>query len=206
MPKEIVREIERYKILDKNYWRVYGLGLKSVLGNIIYQNWETCENMPEGGEIIYGLDFGYNNPSALVKICVKDDDIYAEELLYRKSLANRDLINQLKELKITGLIYADSAEPQRIEEISREEFYILPAMKEVNEGIDFLKSRKIYVIKNSVNLLKEIKNYSWKSDKDGKLMDEPIKIDDHLLDAMRYAVYSHYNKPSVGFMWLGDND
>ena len=73
--------------------------------------------------------------------------------------------------------------------------------KDVKKGIDTLRSNKIFITKDSINLLKEIKTYSWKQ-KDDKSLDEPIKDNDHLMDAMRYAVHSHINKvePRVRFI------
>jgi phage terminase large subunit len=201
LQEEIIKEIENWKGKDENYWRVYGLGMKGVIENIIYPNWKLCDTIPEG-EIIYGLDFGFNNPTALVKITIHDDDIYIQEMIYKSGMTNEDLIRELKRLNIEGIIYADSSEPQRIEEISRAGFYINPSDKDVKKGIDTLKSKNKYITKQSVNTIEEIKKYCYKADKDGKLMEEPVKINDHAMDATRYAVHTHLNLPAPGFEWL----
>jgi len=190
---EIVKEIESWKDKDQNYWRIYGLGLKGISESLIYTHWQFCDMLPENADrIIYGLDFGFNNPTALVKIAVKDREYYWDELLYERGLTNQDLIKRLKELKIpeTAVIYADPSEPQRIEEIKRAGFYVLPAVKlSVRDGIDKIKSSAFFITKNSVNLLKEVKAYSWRA-KEGKNIEEPLKENDHLLDAGRYAITS----------------
>jgi phage terminase large subunit len=117
-----------------------------------------------------------------------------KELLYENNLTNEELINRLKELIIDKNmpIYADSEEPARIEEIYKCGFNIYPAEKSVKDGIEFLKRFKIYCQKNDVNFLKEIKNYKWQVDKNGNIIEgKPVKFNDHLIDALRYAVYTH---------------
>ena len=95
----------------------------------------------------------------------------------------------MKTKDIKGTIFADSAEPQRIEEIYRAGFDIHPARKiSVRDGIDFVKRFKLYIDKESTNIIKEIKFYSYKVDKNGKVLDEPVKLNDHAMDAIRYAI------------------
>lgn len=195
---ETIKEIERLKELDDNYWRIYGLGEKGISETTIYSKWGYVDSLPEG-EQVYGLDFGYNNPTALVKISVHDDNIYAHEELYQSKMTNQDLIEWLKMKEIRGYIYADCAEPQRIQEIKRAGFNIKPADKSKNsvkDGIDTIKRKGIFITKDSVNLLKEIKSYKWK-EKNDQVLDEPIKMNDHLMDAMRYAAHTHLTRPKA---------
>ena len=90
-------------------------------------------------------------------------------------------------------IYADCAEPARIEEMKRHNLNVFPADKSVKDGIDYVKRQKLYITSNSSNILKEIRGYSYKQ-KDGHSIDEPIKLNDHTMDAIRYAIYSHLGK------------
>ena len=189
----VVDEIERLKTLDPNYWRIYGLGERGIGVATIYNHWEYIDKIPKSyDEVVYGLDFGYNNPSALVKIYIKDQVIYAQEIMYKKHLTTPDLIEQLKTFDIgRKTVWCDSAEPKTIKEIANAGFVVKPADKNVKKGIDKIKSLQIFIDKESTNLLKEIKTYKWKQDRDGKVLDEAVKIHDHLMDAMRYAVYNH---------------
>lgn len=198
----IIKEIEMLKETDKNYWRIYGLGERGIGEATIYNHWQFEEEQPEFDEIIYGLDFGFNNQSALVRVGIKDQDYYLEELLYESHLTNSQLIDKIKEIiKDENYIYADCAEPQRIEEIKQAGFNIYPADKDVKKGIDDMRSHKLYISKNSTNLLKEIKSYKWKT-KDDKILDEPIKLNDHLCDASRYAIHTHgmADEPNIIFI------
>jgi hypothetical protein len=77
----------------------------------------------------------------------------------------------------------------------------MPANKEVKKGIDTVKSKKIYITKDSLNALKESKMYSWKVRSDGTITDEPVKAFDHFIDGgIRYPIHSHQLKPFIGFV------
>jgi len=134
---------------------------------------------------------------------IKDWEIYLRELLYQTHLTNEDLIEKLKELipDKNRYTYADSAEPARIEEIARAGFNIHPADKSVKDGIDFVKRQKLHILKRSVNLIKEIGGYKYKEDKDGNVLEEPVKFRDHLMDAMRMAIYTHL-KGEAPNIWI----
>ena len=71
------------------------------------------------------------------------------------------------------------------------DFNIKPALKNVLDGIMFVKSCALNIIKESPNLLHEIQTYSWKTTLNGQITEDPVKYDDHALDALRYALYSH---------------
>jgi phage terminase large subunit len=102
-------------------------------------------------------------------------------------------------------IYCDAAEPARIEEIHRSSFNARPAEKDVVDGIDFLKRFRRMTGRDSPNLIREFSRYNWKTDKDDKPLDEPVKFDDHLCDAARYAIYTHLRKrigrPKFEVIW-----
>ena len=94
-------------------------------------------------------------------------------------------------------IFCDNAEPKTIEELVRAGFNAKPAEKDVYAGIQKVKSQPLNITPDSSNLIKEIKSYKWKVDKDGKVHpdESPVKIWDHLCDAMRYAIFTKLNKP-----------
>ena len=152
---------------------------------------------PNPTDIFYGIDFGFNNPTALVQVTVYDGKFYVKEILYQSGLTNNALIEKLKILLKDfedKTIYADAAEPNRIAEIELAGFNIRPAQKNVLNGIMSVKSDNFFVTKSSANLIKELQTYSWKSDNNGNILEEPIKFNDHLVDAMRYAIYTYKNE------------
>ena len=198
LPKELIDELERLKDADPNYWQIYGLGERGLSQDLIYLHWKTTEEMPEG-ETVYGLDFGFNNPSSLVKVVFNDGIAYVKELLYETKLTTNDLVEKILALGLEKYdeIYCDAAEPKTIEELVRNGLNAKPANKDVTEGIRTIKGHPLVIHQDSVNLLKEIKNYRWKTDRNGMKLDQPVKFSDHALDAMRYAIFSKLTIPSV---------
>jgi len=179
--------LEGLKDQDLNYYNIYALGQRGTLENIIYPYWTLVEEMPrEFHKEGYGLDFGYENPSVCIHVGVLGDGLYLDEMLYQTHLTNTELIDIIKTLRRLD-IYADSSEPQRIEEMSRAGLNCYPAMKDVKLGIDTVKRHNIYITKRSANLIKEIRTYQRKKDKGGRILEEPVKFNDHCLDASRYG-------------------
>ena len=197
IPNELKKEIELLKDQDENYWKIYGLGERGMSQQIIYTNWDERE-FPDTSDVFYGLDFGYNNKTALVKVAVGDGEIFCKVLIYEVGMTNSDLISRLAETAgKNDEIYADSQGVEKIEEISREGFNIRGSDKSVFDGIDFLKRFKIHIDPESEGLIKEIKSYRWKTDKEGRIVtpEQPVKFNDHALDALRYACYTKLNNP-----------
>jgi phage terminase large subunit len=196
LPADLVDEIERLKEADENYWKVYGLGQRGASTETIYTHWQTVKEMPGKGEFWYGQDFGYNVASALVRIEYYEGAIYADEILYETKLTTNDLVERYKGLgfRRSDEIFCDAAEPKTIEELVRAGYNAKPADKDVTEGIRKVKSIPLYVTDRSINLIKELRNYKWKVDKDGKVLDEPVKFNDHATDALRYAIFTRLSK------------
>jgi phage terminase large subunit len=150
--------------------------------------------------VVFGLDFGYNNPTALCRVTERDGDLYAREEIYQSHLTNSDLIPMIKQIvKSHETVYCDSAEPNRIEELRRAGVKAVAANKDVKGGIDFIKSRKLYVHSGSANLLKEIKSYKYMDQGKRKVNEPeiPLKLNDHICDSLRYAAIS-FKKAKVG--------
>jgi len=210
LPKDYVNELERLAEEDEYFYKVYALGQFAAKQGLIYDNWEIIDDreadrvLMSADEVFYGLDFGFNNPTALLKIVERDNEFYVVDELYQRGLTNADLINKLRDfVKPDGVIYADSAEPARIEEIQREGYTVIPAEKKVKDGIDYVKRHKVRIAKRCENTIKEIRNYKWKETRDGRILDEPVKFMDHAMDALRYAVYTRAKQGgTVNLRWF----
>ena len=198
LPKEQIAEIESLRDADENMWKVFGLGERGKSQEIIYTHWKQGP-FKEDSEVVYGLDFGYSVPTALIKVGFKDNQTYAHEMLYETRLTTNDLIERLKTLDIkrSEEIFCDNAEPKTIEELVRAGYNAKPAEKDVYAGIQKVKSQPLTITPESTNLIKEIRSYKWKTDKDGKVHpdESPVKMWDHGCDAMRYAIFTKLNKP-----------
>ena len=186
----IVKSIEQRKHID-NWWRVYGEGETGMLEGLVFDNWQQVDSFPSGCKwTIWGLDFGYSNdPTSIVKLGYYDGALYIDEMLYQTGLTNSEIANFIKNNDI-GQIIADSAEPKSIEEIYRYGINIKGAEKgkdSIMYGITLLQEYPLKVTKRSTNLIKELRNYSWQTDKEGKQINKPIDMWNHAIDALRYA-------------------
>ena len=194
----IVEEIERLKETDETYWQIYGLGQRGISKATIFQFQES--EIPEDAEFLsYGMDFGFNDPTTFVEVYRKENSLYARELLYRTNMTGYDMAKYLKGIELKGIIYADSARPEIIEELRRMGLPIRPTKKGANSvhaGIDVLKRHKLNVIGD--NFVQEMRNYKWVEDRSGKLTNIPQDGNDHLIDAFRYATYNVLSKPNYG--------
>lgn len=204
LEESIIKEIERLQFTDENYWRIYGLGEIGQSKATIFQ-FREIETIPDNAKFVsYGMDFGYSNdPTCISKIYLHDTNLYCEELLYRTGMTNRDIHNELLSLEINRRdeIFADSAEPKTIDELYRYGWNIKPSTKgrdSINIGIDMLKRYTIHVKKNSLNAIKEFRNYKWKEDKNGNVLNQPEDKFNHFCDSLRYGIYNKLARPNYG--------
>ena len=202
LDKTIVKEIERLRETDMQYWQIYGLGQKAISKSIIFTYSES--EVPEDATLIsHGIDYGYTNDStALVAVYKKDYSLYIKELLYRTMMTSQDIHKEFKNLKLEGrVIYAESSEPRLNDFLRRSGWNIRPTLKgkdSIVAGIDLLKRYKLFVTPDSKNLIHELRNYKWSKDKTEKLTNIPIDKNNHLIDALRYATFNILSKPNFG--------
>ena len=202
--EDVIRqEIERLKDTDDQYWQIYGLGERATSTSTIF-NYSEVNNIPEDSKLIaYGMDFGYSNdPTTLVSVYTLGHHLYIKEHLYRTKMTTHDIHIFLKEQNLlSNPIYADSAEPRLIAELRRMGHNIFPSLKgkdSVNAGIDLLKRYKIHITSDSNNAIQEFRNYKWKEDRSGKLINVPEDNHNHCIDPCRYATYSILSRPNFG--------
>ena len=194
-----VKEIENLIMYDESYYKIYALGEKGTGKTTIYTHYKHYEHLPEIKETYYGLDFGFNHPTALIEVNVIENTCYVREIIYKERLTSADLINLMDELEISKKkeIACDYARPEIIEDLRRRGYNAKNAIKEVKDGIDSVKSSALFIHKESINLLKELSAYKWKVNGD-MVLDEPVKIYDDAVDAMRYAIHYWKSKNKKG--------
>lgn len=192
LSQDFIDELEHLIEVDENYYRVYTLGLPGVLKNIIYTNYVIEDFSKHLFPDAYGLDFGFNNPMAMVEMKMRDGEPYFHELLYESGMDTAELIQWMKKVEIKRKvpIYADSAEPDRIEMIKKAGYNIHPAKKDVSAGIDRVKGFRLHIHSGSSNLIDEVRTYKYRETKDGKVLDEPVPFNDHLMDCIRYILFT----------------
>jgi len=208
LTKEIVKEIESLQDKDDNLWRVFGLGERGIATNSVFNKYILLENEDEfpkdGGLKIRALDFGYNDPTALVECRIIEDRLYIKELLYSKGLTAEDLVYKIRQLDIdpTDDLWCDNARPEMIQDLKRKGINAKPVIKNtILHGIDLIKRHKIFIHPESTNIHNEFKEYKWKTDKDGRIMDTPIDLNNHTIDCIRYCLEMS-NKPKTQYSFL----
>tara|TARA_R100000654_G_scaffold12032_4_gene26169 strand:- start:7836 stop:8987 length:1152 start_codon:yes stop_codon:yes gene_type:complete len=202
LEQALIKEIERLKETDPQYWQIYGLGQKGISKSTIFSYRES--NIPEDAEFLsMGVDYGYtNDPTAHISVYKKGHNLYVEEHLYKTMMTAEDIHSHFKILNVGDkIIYSDSSEPRLNDYLRRTGWNIRPTVKgrdSIIAGIDLLKRYKLFVTPDSKNLIQEFRNYKWSEDKTGKLTNIPIDKHNHLLDSLRYATFNILSKPNFG--------
>ena len=189
LPESIKRQIEDLSRTDEALYQIYALGEKAISKTNIFNTWTFIMRRPERFKnYVYGLDFGYNHPTALMRVYWCDGDIYIEPVVYESYLTTSELIERFKQLNIEPNtdILADYSRPEIIAEMQNAGFNVNNANKNVKSGINAVKTFKVWCQQDD-NLKKEYENYKWKKVGDN-ITDEPVKLYDDAMDAVRYAV------------------
>jgi len=188
LPESIKRQIEDLKRTDESLYQIYALGEKAISKSNIYNNWTFTKSRPARfTNFVYGLDFGYNHPTALVRVYWHEGDIYIEPVIYQSYLTTSELIQKFKDLDIekTVDILADYSRPEIIAEMQNAGYNVNNANKSVKMGINYVKTFGVFCQEEPA-LKKEYENYKWKKVGD-MILDEPVKLYDDAMDAVRYA-------------------
>lgn len=201
LDQQIVESIESRRA-NKAWWTVYGLGKLGEVEGKIFTDWQIIDDIPHEARLERrGLDFGYSNdPSALVDIYSYNGGIILDEQLYQKGMSNKQIADLIANLpQSRTLVVADSSEPKSIDELSSYGINVIGANKgqgSVLQGIQKLQDQRVSITKRSTNGIKEYRNYMWLTDRDGRIINTPMDLWNHFMDATRYGNESL--KPSRG--------
>ena len=188
---DIIRtEIENLKFTDKSLYQIYALGLWTDLKGVIFPEFELVTFVPDG-KVYYGVDFGWNDPTSIVRVTIVGMDLYIESILYAREQGLDTIADTILMSCGNNKVYCDSAEPRTIYELKRRGVNAKAAKKgrdSILQGLTFMRQHKIFVHENSVEAIDEFKKYKWQEDNDGRVIDKPIDIYNHVADSCRYAV------------------
>ena len=191
----IVKSIEARKH-NKGWWKVYGLGELGEVEGKIYKDWKIIDEIPHEARLErYGLDFGYaNDPASLVAIYYYNGGYIVDELIHRTHMSNRKIADYIMNSgNPNTLVIADSAEPKSIAEMLEYGVQIIGAQKgpgSRNQGIQWVQEQRMSVTKRSPNVIKAYRNYMWRTDRDGKIIDIPDHLFSDAMDSTRYGMES----------------
>lgn len=196
--KDYKAELEELKEIDETQYQIYTLGDWGTFGNLIYTKYEIEEfdyPLDWYDEILAGVDFGFVHPAAWNFIGLKENHAYIIDELYERKKTNPELIELIqekqKEHNARPSTFADSAEPDRIEEMNKSGICTYPADKKVQDGISAVKAYHLHIHPRCINTIAEIRGYCRKKDPQGNVLEEPVKANDHTMDDIRYAIYTY---------------
>lgn len=207
---EVLRDILALEHTDPYAWTVYGKGLRGVPAYRVLPHVHALAEWPAvGNDTVVGWDFGFHDPTAIVRVARADGEprarLFVWALFHESLHTNGDVLAKLAdddehpEVSIPKgeRVWADSAESDRIEEIRRAGYNVRPVEKgpgSIKAGVDWLKRHDIYVGGPAGETARsELKRYR-NVERNGKLVDEPLDRDNHVADALRYAAFSHWGK------------
>lgn len=182
---------------DSYYYEVYTLGNWGVLGAVIFKNWRV-EDLSEirntFDRIRHGLDFGFaNDPNALINMHYDKSRkrlfLFGEE--YVSDMTNDEIAEMVKPHVGSRVVTCDSSEPKTIKELKLRKINAIGAKKgpgSVEAGIRFLQGLEIIICTSCPNAKAEFSKYKWREDKNGNVLPVPVDKDNHLIDAIRYAL------------------
>ncbi len=218
---------ERMRVENPRRYAVAGLGEWGHSEGLVFENWQV-EAFPlsdlrrEGMRHIFGLDYGYtNDPTAFIAAAVEEQTkrLYIYDEHYEKRMLNEDIAAMIRRKGYQKeRIRADSAEPKSNDDLRRLGLTRLcPAGKgrdSVAAGIARLQEYRLVVHPRCVHTAAELGAYRWESGgRDGAWRNIPCDRDNHLMDALRYAMEDvprsprreervrHYGLPRTG--WQG---
>ena len=182
---KVVQEIESLQWKNPSLWRIYGLGMRAVVEGLVFENVVVDDYIPvEAHKHRYiGMDLGYaNDATAIVEVCISGNNLYLNEICYKTHMLTDEIIRTLKGIDGSPEIISESADPRLVDEIYNAGLDIRPVRKfggSINAGIMKMQQYKIHVTSKSTNIRKELSNYTWRQDKEGKWLNEPIDMWNH---------------------------
>lgn len=186
------------KELDPEKYKTHSLG-EWIVGSkqIFTNNWSVGFDRRYFNYYTAGVDYGWNVPSAFVLCGWYDDECYVLGEVYDTELTNDEFLDKIYSLlssfglgfKDIDCVYADAASPDRIAVFNENGLFTQPSVKDVNAKIETTRATRIHIADSCENLIRELPEYQWKKDKDGNILDQPIKKNDHATDALMYCVY-----------------
>ena len=197
LEQTVIDEIESLREKNQSLWQVYGLGQQAVIEGLVFKHFGICETIPPHVRHRFiGMDFGFtNDPTAICEVALDGDSLYIDEIAYRTQMLSSDIITTLREAAPKMRIISESADPRLIQEIYRSGIDIHPVKKfpgSIEAGLAKMQEYRIIITKRSTNVAKELRNYTYRQDKDGRWLNVAIDCYNHAIDAVRYVVMEQF--------------
>lgn len=206
LTKEQIREIESNRN-NSRWWAIYGEGREYLREGLCYP--KVIFDKPKSHHFenpVYGLDFGYNDPTVMVRVEIDGNKLYVDMVFGSRGMDVTDIKTSIwRYCKKGCLIIADSAEPQIIHELKNVGIPVKPCVKGNNsvfEGVQLVNNFEIHCCEEPGSMLaKEFKTYAYEQDDDGNYLDTIEDKNNHCMDALRYVVQYLRGKNSGRYIY-----
>ena len=179
----------------KKYEEQFLGGWKDKQDGVIIKNWEYGKFEYHSAPL-FGLDFGYNDPCAMVEVSIDSTSrrIFVKLHCYESELVESDIRRIINQKTNGRLVIADCQSKMTIEGLRRSGVNITSCKKgpdTIIKGLDIIRDHTLIVDPESRMLVRELNNYVWRdrSNDERSAGDEPIDKFNHAIDALRYVVY-----------------
>ncbi|GAA0735412.1 PBSX family phage terminase large subunit [Clostridium oceanicum] len=204
VPKSYIKQLDELKIHDVDLWRIARKGRFGVNGKIVFPQFQMMDHDKVMKEIEHinkpilknGMDFGFvTSYNALLKLAVDHDNkvLYIYEEYYSRDKTDIEISKDIEEFKKTReIIKADCAEPKAIKFYRQQGFKMKACKKFKGSRKQYTKKvkrfHKIICSDKCVNTVYELKNLTYKENKNGEIIEDEFNIDPHTLSAIWYAL------------------
>lgn len=201
LPVDVRQELYDLKEIDIGLYKRFAEGewgidvkRKRVWTNIM------LGTLPGKSELWFGgIDHGWNNPSSWHLYGLYDNDIYVVDEVYKSHMQPEEFGVKIMEAIVRNGLNparvpnaADSEAPDKNRKLQQCGLWVIPAVKgkgSVEKGVVEVRRYKVYVDDEKCpNAWRELTSYIYPEDRDGKILEEPMTIDNHSCDDLRYAV------------------
>lgn len=213
-----VEEIEKAKkeLTEDRFAQEYLADFRKTEG-LVYKEFDrkyhVVSSLPDSVKEFAGVDFGFTNPAAVIPIRKdKDRRYFVHSEWYKRGQTDRQVAEYVSALDLDE-VYPDPASASGVEELVRLRVNVREVVKgadSVRNGIstvrELFKQGRLFIHKDCVNLIAELETYSYPEKRpDRNEYEEPIKENDHALDALRYALMME-TKTNTDFILSRQND
>ena len=153
-----------------------------------------------------GFDHGWIHPCAGIELYYDKEHkrIFVINELYQRKLKLTQIGERLKETipkSTTGWpVQVDNARPDVIDHLKDSGINAHSCKKTpIKERIDAIQSHLIIVHPRCENFLMELSSYRWQKDRNDALLPVPVDDNNHLLDALSYALAGELQYGKVGY-------
>lgn len=185
-------QLESFKEKNEYYYQVYSLGEWALPSDLVFTNWKIEDLSEYRFDYLYfGLDFGYSEATAIIKVAFKNDTVFILDEIKEKKLGYEEIANKLRLFAGNRTIYCDCAEPRGISELRNfgcDARAVKKGADSLIHGIEWIKIKKMIINKTCIEFIKEIQSYSYGKDKNGIMDKTPIDFNQHLIDSLRYSL------------------